>query len=82
VSQDDQPTQDAERTVADAHAAAQAQAATDTHAAADAAARAQPAAHALPPGGQPAITERPEVLAGAAFAGAFVAARILKRIFD
>jgi hypothetical protein len=41
-----------------------------------------PAAHALPPGDHPAITERPEVLAGAAFAGAFVAARILKRIFD
>jgi hypothetical protein len=42
-----------------------------------------PAAHALPPGSPPAaLTERPEVLAGAAFAGAFIAARILKRIFD
>jgi hypothetical protein len=40
------------------------------------------AARALPPGSQPAMTERPEVLAGAAFAGAFIVARILKRIFD
>jgi hypothetical protein len=30
----------------------------------------------------PASAQRPEVLVGAAFAGAFVAARILKRIFD
>jgi hypothetical protein len=29
-----------------------------------------------------AIAERPEVLVGAAFAGAFVVARILKSIFD
>ena len=42
----------------------------------------EPAPRALPPGGPPGIAERPEVLAGAAFAGAFVAARILKRIFD
>jgi hypothetical protein len=42
----------------------------------------EPAPRALPPGGSPGIAERPEVLAGAAFAGAFVAARILKRIFD
>lgn len=28
------------------------------------------------------MTQRPEVLAGAAFAGAFVAARVLRRIFD
>jgi hypothetical protein len=27
-------------------------------------------------------TQRPEVLIGAAFAGSFIAARILKRIFD
>jgi hypothetical protein len=37
---------------------------------------------ALPPGSPPALTERPEVMAGAAFAGAFLVARILKRIFD
>ena len=37
---------------------------------------------ALPPGSPEPLTERPEVLAGAAFAGAFVVARILKRIFD
>jgi hypothetical protein len=30
----------------------------------------------------PAAAQRPEVLAGAAFGGAFILARILKRIFD
>ena len=30
----------------------------------------------------PPATQRPEVLIGAAFAGSFIAARILKRIFD
>jgi hypothetical protein len=32
----------------------------------------------LPPG----VADRPEILAGAAFAGAFIVARILKRLFD
>jgi hypothetical protein len=36
----------------------------------------------LPPPAETPLGERPEVLAGAAFAGAFVVARILKRIFD
>jgi hypothetical protein len=40
---------------------------------------AQPPVHG---GAAASPLERPEVLAGAAFAGAFVAARILKRIFD
>ena len=30
----------------------------------------------------PTAAQRPEVLVGAAFAGAFIVARILKRIFD
>jgi hypothetical protein len=30
----------------------------------------------------PTAAQRPEVLAGAAFGGAFILARILKRIFD
>jgi hypothetical protein len=34
----------------------------------------------IPPAASP--TQRPEVLAGAAFVGAFLVARILKRIFD
>ena len=33
-------------------------------------------------GGAPAFTQRTEVQVGAAFVGAFLAARILKRIFD
>jgi hypothetical protein len=38
---------------------------------------------ALPPPHEPqSAMERPEVLAGAAFAGAFIVARILKRLFD
>jgi hypothetical protein len=36
-----------------------------------------PGADKLPPAAQ-----RPEVMAGAAFAGSFIVARILKRIFD
>ncbi|MDQ3742124.1 MAG: hypothetical protein M3320_07125 [Actinomycetota bacterium] len=38
-----------------------------------------PAGSALPEGGVPA-TEKPEVLVGAAFAGGFLAAMILKKI--
>ena len=38
-----------------------------------------PAGSAMPEGGIPA-TERPEVLVGAAFAGGFIAALILKRL--
>jgi predicted lipid-binding transport protein (Tim44 family) len=55
--------------------------ATDPKAAAQAAGPgpARPAAAAHHP---QAVTERPEVLVGAAFAGAFVVARILKSIFD
>jgi FKBP-type peptidyl-prolyl cis-trans isomerase len=49
-------------------------------------AQAQPAPAAatpLPAGSSTlGLAERPEVLAGAAFAGSFVVARILKRIFD
>jgi hypothetical protein len=33
-------------------------------------------------GGQPSALDRPEVLVGGAFAGAFVLARVLKAIFD
>jgi hypothetical protein len=33
-------------------------------------------------GAEKSLTQRPEVMAGAAFAGAFIVARILKRIFD
>jgi hypothetical protein len=38
-----------------------------------------PAGSALPEGGVP-VTEKPEVLVGAAFAGGFVAALLLKKI--
>jgi hypothetical protein len=57
--------------------------ATDPKAAAQAAGPgpARPAAAAAAHHPQ-AVTERPEVLVGAAFAGAFVVARILKSIFD
>jgi cobalamin biosynthesis protein CobT len=52
----------------------------------DAAGMRDETARQLPPPSQPhepqSAMERPEVLAGAAFAGAFVLARILKRIFD
>jgi hypothetical protein len=41
-----------------------------------------PSPPGLAAGSPQALTERPEVLAGAAFAGAFVVARILKSIFD
>jgi hypothetical protein len=38
---------------------------------------------ASPPSGQgEALTDRPEVLVGAAFAGAFILARVLKRLVD
>jgi hypothetical protein len=40
-----------------------------------------PAASELPPG-QESPLDRPEVRIGLAFGGAFIAARILKRIFD
>ncbi len=42
------------------------------------------AADGAPPSDSPlpAAAQRPEVMAGAAFAGAFVVARVLKRIFD
>jgi hypothetical protein len=84
VSQADQPTPDAEHAPAPGPAAAHAFPPGGQPAAAHALPPGgQPAAaHALPPGHRPAITERPEVLAGAAFAGAFVVARVLKRIFD
>jgi hypothetical protein len=40
-----------------------------------------PPGTAMPEGGVP-VTERPEALVGAAFAGGFLAALILKRIVD
>ena len=49
------------------------------------AAGAAPAAAAAPAAGDsplPAVAQRPEVMAGAAFGGAFVLARVLKRLFD
>jgi hypothetical protein len=52
-------------------------AAADATAAAAAAPRVE-----TPPVTDTPATQRPEVLIGATFAGAFVAARILKRIFD
>jgi uncharacterized protein (DUF3084 family) len=45
-------------------------------------ATARPAAQLPPPNEPQSAMERPEVLVGAAFAGAFVVARILKRLFD
>jgi hypothetical protein len=58
--------------------------ATDPKAAAQAAgpAPSRSAAAAAPAPHEQSLAERPEVLAGAAFAGAFVVARILKSIFD
>jgi hypothetical protein len=49
-----------------------------------AAASASESAYRAPvaPAAEPGPLERPEVLAGLAFAGAFITARILKRIFD
>jgi hypothetical protein len=42
-----------------------------------------PTGAALPPPHEPqSAMERPEVLVGAAFAGSFIVARILKRLFD
>jgi hypothetical protein len=58
--------------------------ATDPDAAAAAAAGATAARPADPIGPSPPVSpaERPEVQAGAAFVGAFLVARILKRVFD
>jgi hypothetical protein len=83
VSQDDPQTTAARPTVSGADVASPGiGTGTDPKAAAVAAGpapvRRPAAAHHHPQ----AVTERPEVLAGAAFAGAFVAARILKSIFD
>jgi membrane protein involved in colicin uptake len=55
---------------------------TDPAVAASAAAYRPPATADEPSAEQPGPLERPEVLAGIAFAGAFIAARVLKRIFD
>jgi hypothetical protein len=57
--------------------------ATDPNAAASVAAGGAPQ-HAAFPGADklPAAAQRPEVMVGAAFVGSFLAARILKRIFD
>jgi hypothetical protein len=82
VSQDD-PQRDATgSTVSGAHVASPGIGTTTEPKAAAQAAGPAPSPPALPAGSSQALTERPEVLAGAAFAGAFVAARILKRLFD
>jgi hypothetical protein len=55
------------------------------HAAADAAREAAPAPASVGLAGADrvqSVTQRPEVLLGAAFVGSFLVARILKRIFD
>jgi septal ring factor EnvC (AmiA/AmiB activator) len=50
--------------------------------AAEAAAPARPGVAAFAAGGVEAGSERPEILVGAAFAGAFLFARIMKRLVD
>jgi hypothetical protein len=67
----------AERQREQAAPATAAAAAEPTHTSAAAAVEGIPGIDKLPPAAQ-----RPEVLVGAAFAGSFLVARILKRIFD
>ena len=55
---------------------------TDPAAAAAAASSGDTAAVRAGAEGEPSTLERPEVQAGIAFVGAFLIARILKRIFD
>jgi hypothetical protein len=50
--------------------------------AAEASGTARPGVAAFAAGGSEAGAERPEVLVGAAFAGAFIFARVLKRLVD
>ena len=55
---------------------------SDTDPAAAAAARRPPTRRRRPQPAEPSALERPEVQAGIAFAGAFLIARILKRLVD
>jgi len=84
---DESPTTADEATTADAGTVSGASVASPgvgTHTDPDAAAAAAKDASAGFPGADrlPTAAQRPEVLAGAAFGGAFILARILKRIFD
>jgi hypothetical protein len=78
---DDSPTTAAEATVSGAGVASPG---VGTHTEPDAAAAAAKDTTAGFPGADrlPTAAQRPEVLVGAAFGGAFILARILKRIFD
>jgi hypothetical protein len=84
VSQDDDTQTRPAATVSGANVASPGLGtATDPKAAAQAAGPAPSrSAAAAPAPHEQSLAERPEVLAGAAFAGAFVVARILKSIFD
>jgi hypothetical protein len=84
VSQDDDTRTSPAATVSGANVASPGVGTTtDPKAAAQAAGPAPSRAAAYTPAPpEPSLAERPEVLAGAAFAGAFLVARILKSIFD